>query len=136
MLDLLGLTLEPVGQSATVQGASAVRSAQGLQVTVDTVQLRAALNSVPGLNEALGDVFGQVPNIPGLPLQPNNLLFYTLSATPKITFILGQAEARAAATLPIRFDFPMPDLLPLTGGTPGIPGTPGTPGLPGVPVLA
>lgn len=138
-LDLLGVTVEPVGQSATVAGSSAARSAQGLLVTVDTVQLRAALNSVPGLNDALGGVFGAVPNIPGLPVQPNNLLFYTLSATPKITFILGQADARAAATLPITLDFPMPDLPLLTAGTagtPAVPGTPGTPGVPGVPVLA
>lgn len=132
-LKTLGLTVEPVTQTATATGASATRRAQGLRITVDTVVLRGALNEIPGLNDALGQVFGEVPAIPGLPPsapQPNNVLFYTLSATPKITFILGQANASAAATLPLTFDFPTFELPPLTGGTVGTPAIPGTPGLP------
>lgn len=134
-LKTLGLTVEPVSQVVADKGASAARRAQGLRIVVDTVALRAALNSVPGLNDALAGVFGQVPNVPGFPPsapQPNNLLFYTLSATPKITFVLGQADASAAATLPLTFDFPTLDLPPLTGGTAGTPAIPGTPGVPAV----
>lgn len=132
-LKTLGLTIEPVAQTVTTTGASATRRAQGLRITVDTVVLRGAINEIPGLNDALGTVFGEVPAIPGLPPsapQPNNLLFYTLSATPKITFIMGQADASAAATLPLTFDFPTLELPPLTGGIAGTPAIPGTPGIP------
>lgn len=133
MLTTLGLTVEPVTQTASTTGASATRRAQGLRITVDTVVLRGAINSIPGLNDALGGVFGEVPAIPGLPPsapQPNNALFYTLSATPKITFVMGQANASAAATLPLTFDFPTFDLPRLTGGIAGTPAIPGTPGIP------
>ncbi|TAL22797.1 MAG: hypothetical protein EPN99_05445 [Frankiales bacterium] len=132
-LKTLGLTVEPVSQKSTETGASATRRAQGLRITVDTVVLRGAINEIPGLADALGGVFGEVPAIPGLPPsapQPNNLLFYTLSATPKITFIMGQADAAAAATLPLMFDFPTLELPPLTGGMAGTPAIPGTPGIP------
>lgn len=132
-LKALGLTVEPVTQKATTTGASAARRAQGLRITVDTVVLRGAINSIPGLNDALGQVFGEVPAVPGLPAsapQPNNMLFYTLSATPKITFIMGQADASAAATMPLTFDFPTLELPPLTGGTAGTPAIPGTAGIP------
>lgn len=132
-LKTLGLTVEPVSQKATETGASATRRAQGLRITVDTVVLRGAINQIPGLADALGTVFGEVPAIPGLPPsapQPNNMLFYTLSATPKITFIMGQADASAAATLPLAFDFPTLELPPLTGGVAGTPAIPGTPGVP------
>lgn len=131
LLTMLGLTVDLVGQTVSAQGADAQRAARGLRITVDTVQLRAAISTVPGLADALGGVFGQVPAIPGLPPtvpQPQGLLFYTLSATPKITFILGQAESRAAATLPIVLDLPVAPPLGLGLGTPAVPGTPGTPG--------
>lgn len=133
VLKTLGLTVEPVSQTTTETGASATRRAQGLRITVDTVVLRGAINSIPGLADALGTVFGAVPAIPGLPPsapQPNNMLFYTLSATPKITFIMGQANSSAAATLPLTFDFPTLELPPLTGGIAGTPAIPGTPGIP------
>jgi hypothetical protein len=142
----LGLVIESVGQEGTVEGAAAVRRAKGLRITVDTIKLREAINSIDGLNEALGEVFGQVPEVPfgdidprmGAIPQPNNLLFYTLTATPKITFILGQAESSAAATLPLDLDLPPLDLPDFDGalGSPGLPGTPGTPGTPGIPLPA
>lgn len=140
----LGLVIESVGQEASIDGAKAARRARGLRITVDTIKLREAINSIDGLNEALGDVFGQVPEVPfgeidprlGAIPQPNNLLFYSLTATPKITFILGQAEASAAATLPLTLDLPPLDLPTFDGaiGEPSFPGTPGTPGTPGIPV--
>lgn len=137
VLKLLGLSINGVGQSASDTGAMATREARGLQITVDTVVLRAAINSVPGLNEALAGIFGQVPTVPfppEIPLpQPQGLLFYTLAATPKITFVLGQAEANAAATLPITLDFPGLGFADFPTGTPAVPGTPGTPGFPGTP---
>ena len=134
VLTLLGLTIDAVGQTSSAKGAEAQRAAQGLRITVDTVRLRAAINSVPGLNDALGEVFGQVPIVPGLPAnapQPQGLLFYTLSATPKITFVLGQANAKSAATLPIVLDFPTLPLPDFDLGSPALPGTPGIPGTPG-----
>lgn len=133
VLKTLGLTVQPVSQTVSDKGASAARRAQGLRIVVDTVVLRKAVNDIPGLNDALAGVFGQVPSVPGLPPsapQPNNLLFYTLSATPKITFILGQADASAAATLPLAFDVPTLELPTLTGGTAGTPAVPGAAGLP------
>lgn len=140
----LGLVIESVGQEESVDGAKAARRAKGLRITVDTIKLREAINSIDGLNEALGEVFGQVPEVPfgdidprlGAIPQPNNLLFYTLTATPKITFILGQADTSAAATLPLTLDLPPIDLPDFDAelGEPGTPGIPGTPGTPGVPV--
>jgi hypothetical protein len=143
-LNLLGLDIQSVFQAADADGASATRRANGLRITVDTVALRGAINSIPGLNDALAGVFGEVPEVPFPPEmssvpQPNNVLFYTLSATPKITYILGQADASAAATLPLTLDFPsldLPSFDTAIGGTPGIPGTPGTPGTPGLPVTS
>ncbi len=123
-------------RSTPASGAKATRVASGLRISVDTVLLRKTINMVPALNDALGGVFGQVPVLPGVPLQPQGLLFYTLSATPKITFVIGQADATAAATLPIPLDFPVTAPLPgvpLGGGTPGIPGTPAVAALPGTP---
>ncbi len=135
LLTTLGITIDPVGQTVTDKGATATRVARGLRITVDTVLLRTTIDMVPGLNDALAGVFAGVPEVPGAPLQPQGLLFYTLSATPKITFILGQAEATASATLPIAFDdagLPALDG-PLTDGlTGGTAGTPAIPGLPGV----
>jgi hypothetical protein len=142
LLRTLGLGIEPVKQQAESEGASASRLAEGLVISVDTVALRAALNEhlPPEVNDTLGEVFGEVPQVPGAPIQPQGLLFYSLSATPKITFILGQADTAAAASLPLNLDFPSLDLPTFDGalggssGFPGTPGTPGTPGLPGTPV--
>lgn len=135
VLKLLGLNIDGVGQEAGGTGAEATRKAQGLRITVDTVVLRAAIDSVPGLKEALAEAFGKVPVIPGAPLQPQGLLFYTLSATPKITFIMGQAEAASSASLPLDLDFPTLPLPEFDAGIPGTPGFPGTPGIPGTPGL-
>lgn len=142
----LGIVIEPVTQGTLVEGATATRQAKGLRITVDTIKLREAINSIPGLNEALGGVFGEVPEVPfgditpelGAIPQPNNLLFYTLTATPKITFILAQADSKAAATLPLTFDFPSLDLPTFDSaiGLPSVPGTPAIPGTPGVPVTS
>ena len=136
VLGLLGLSISSVAQTADVQGSTAARRADGLRITVDTIKFREAINSIPGLNDALGGIFGQVPEVPFPPgaeklPQPNNVLFYTLTATPKITYILGQADSKVAATLPLTLDLPVLDLPTFDtaiGGTPGIPGTPGTAG--------
>jgi hypothetical protein len=138
-LKALGLTIEQVDVVDADSGVQGSRVAKGLRITVDTVVLRATLSSVPMLNDTLGSVFADVPSlpIPGFPsaLQPQGLLFYTLSATPKITYLLGDARVTSSASLPLSFSFP-----PLTGPppippfVPGSPGTPGTPGLPGTPI--
>jgi hypothetical protein len=137
-LKTLGLAIEPVTQRTEEQGATASRTANGLRIVVDTVVLRAALDSIPGLNDTLAEVYSQVPTLPLPPNvpQPKGLLFYTLSATPKITYVLGAADVSAAATLPLTLDFPTFELPGFSAGFPGIPGTPGTPGIPGVPRVA
>lgn len=136
LLSTLGLTIAPVEQTSQAKDATASRAAGGLRITVDTVRLRAALDSVPAVNDALGGVFGMVPEVPGAPIQPQSLLFASLSSTPKITFIVGQADASAAATLPLSLDLdpvavpdlPLPPDAVFLPGTPAIPGTPGTEG--------
>ena len=157
-LTALGLTVEPVRQSATTAGTTASRTATGLRITVDTVTLRKAIDSVPMLGQTLAQVYGNVPQVPGAPVQPQSLLFYTLAATPKLTFILGAGSASSAANLPLTFSFPAVPLLPPVppaaagsgdaGGAAGspaaigglLPGTPGTgggaAGVPGPQVLA
>lgn len=144
--DNLGIVIEPVTQGSLVEGATAVRQAKGLRITLDTIKLREAINGIPELNEALAGIFGQVPEIPlggihpqlGAVPQPNNLLFYTLTATPKITFVLAQADSKAAATLPLTLDLPSLDLptFDTAIGMPAVPGTPGTPGTAGMPVTS
>lgn len=119
-----GIVVEPVGQTATVAGSTASRVAKGLRITVDTVALREALNSLP-LNEPLGGVCGALPDVS---LQGN--CFYLLSATPKITFILAAGSTSAAANLPLTFALPplappaLPPVLPLSGVPSGTTGAP------------
>jgi hypothetical protein len=90
------------------------------------VVLRKAIDGIPELKDRLAEAFANVPAVPGAPVQPQGLLFYALSATPKITFLLGQADSTSAATLPIVLDFPVLDLGGFGTTTPGTAGIPGT----------
>jgi hypothetical protein len=144
-LKAIGLTVEPVRQTPTRTGGTATRTATGLRITVDTVLLRQTLNSVPMLNQTLASVYSKVPAVPQAPVNPQSLLFYTLAASPKITFILAAGVTSAAASVPIVFSYPaLPGIPPLTApvgsgsGAPGAlaltpaatglgPVTPGTP---------
>ncbi len=130
-LKALGLTVEPVRQSSAAAGNSATRTASGLRITIDTVLLRQALNSVPMLNQTLATVYDNVPPIPGLPVDPQSLLFYTLAASPKITFILAAGVASSAANLPIVFTYPSLPSLPAAGQPPA-PGAPAPVAVPAV----
>ena len=132
-LKTLGITVEPVGQTASDAGVQGARKARGLRITLDTVLLRSVLSSSPELNDALGEAFAGIPPVPGAPLQPQGLAFYTLSATPRLTFVFGDAAVASSASLPLSFDFPE---LPLSPELPVIPGTPGTVGTPGLPGTA
>ena len=118
----LGITIEGVLQTQRTSGAQSERTAKGLRITVDTVLLRQTINQIPGpVTDALRTVFGLVPQIPGAPIQPQGLLYETLSAAPLITFIIGAGTSKAVANLPLRFDFlPLAALpnAPVRGGVP------------------
>lgn len=106
-LKAAGITIGGVSQSATSDASGVTREAMGLRITVDTTMYRKALtdNTPDAVTAALYQAFA------GLPLPPQaqtykSFLYYTLSATPKITFILGAGKSFAVANLPIVFDFP------------------------------
>jgi hypothetical protein len=126
----LGISISAIRQVATKTSDTATRDAGGLQIVVDTKVLRGVLDQTPSpITDALYSLFAQAPK----ELQGN--LYYALAATPKITFILGAGTGRAAAALPLSFDFPE---VPVTGGLPPVTGPAGAPGpttsgpLPGV----
>jgi len=126
----LGITFGAVTQTATKTNDSATRNASGLRITVDTKVLRGILNQTPGpITDALYSVFSKMP------AQIQGYLYYSLAATPKITFILGAGTGSAAAALPLSFDFPE---VPAAGGLPPVTGPASAPGpttsgpLPGV----
>lgn len=98
-LTALGFTVEPVGQSETVEGSTVSRTAKGLRITVDTALLNSVLRQTP-LPDQLGPVFGQAP------AEMQGALFYLLSATPKVTYVFAWAAVSSATSLPIVFDFP------------------------------
>lgn len=136
LMAMLGITITPPTAVSSDSGVQGTRVAKGLTITVDTVLARSALSMFPQLNDALGSVFADVPDVPvpGLP-QPRGLLFYTLSAQPKITYVIGDARVTSSASLPLSVDFPefptFPEV-PFDPGTEGTPGTPGSPPLAGV----
>ncbi|MDP9101015.1 MAG: hypothetical protein M3N21_02565 [Actinomycetota bacterium] len=130
-LKALGLTVEPVRQTTTTAGTTAARTATGLRITVDTVVLRGAIDSIPMLNQTLSSVYSQIPPVPGLPVNTQSLLFYTLAASPKLTFILAAGVASSAANLPIVFSFPALPALPPVGAPGAVGGGPGAVGAPG-----
>lgn len=128
LMAMLGITIEKPTVTDTDSGVRGARVAKGLRITVDTVLARKTLSSFPQLGDALGEAFSNVPDLPGSPLQPKGLLFYTLSAQPKITYLIGDASVSSSASLPLTADFPdfpaFPDpALPVIPGTPGTPGT-------------
>ena len=136
LLKTLGITISPVTQTPQDKGVQGSRKALGLRIDVDTVLLRSTLSGIPGLNDALGEVFAGVPPVEGAPVQPQGLLFYTLSATPKISYVFGDASVTASASLPLTLTLPPLPSFPLVPGTTAVPGTAGTPALPGTPGTA
>jgi hypothetical protein len=121
----LGISIAAVTQVATKTSDTATRDAGGLRIIVDTKVLRGLLDqATPSpLRDALYSLFSQVPTIGGQNVQ--GYLYYSLAATPKITFILGAGTGRAAAVLPLSFDFPD---VPVTGGLPPVAGPGVAPG--------
>jgi hypothetical protein len=128
----LGITVSGIAQTSSANENSAKRDAKGLRITVDTVLLRQQLNKVPSqITDALYGVFQKAP------AEVKGYLFYSLSTTPKITFILGAGQGVAAATTPMSFSFPpMPPGLPQQG-LPGVPAGPQVmpPAAPAAPVV-
>ncbi len=110
---MAGITIDGLVQTSSKKDGTAVREARGLRITVDTTVLRRTLDPlVPApVTSALFTVFSMAPK------EVRGFLFYSLSATPKITFILGAGQSSAAAVLPISFDFPP---LPTDGGFVGV----------------
>lgn len=113
----LGITVSGISQDRTQDASTATREAKGLRITVDTVVLRGVLDqATPGpVRDALYTIFSQVPPIP-TPAGDQNVqgyLFYLLTTTPKITFVIGAGSGVSAAALPLSFDFPD---LPVGGG--------------------
>jgi hypothetical protein len=112
-------------------GGRPSRDAKVLRITLDTVLIRSVLDqATPSpLKDALYGIFSQVPSIGGQNVQ--GYLFYLLTTTPKITYVIGAGGGVAAASLPLSFDFPdlpPPGLPPVVGGatTPGLPASGGS----------
>lgn len=136
LMKMLGVTITPPKVTTGNSGVQGNRVARGLTITVDTVLARQTLNMLPpAFFDTLGEAFSKVPDLPGAPLQPKGLLFYTLAAQPKITYVIGDASVTSSASLPLSVDFPEFPSFPELPGDPGTPGTPGSPGLPGSPPL-
>ncbi len=121
----VGITISGVSQTGRSDAGGVVRDAKGLRITVDTTMYRAALTSnTPGpVTDALYQAFGGIP-LPPQAATYRSFLYYTLSATPKITFVLGAATSFTVANLPLSFAFPTfptttPPLFP-PGTTPGL----------------
>lgn len=140
-LKAAGVTIEGVTQTSSGTADTASRTAQGLRITVDTVILRGAIDSVASpLYPTLRSLFSQTPG------EAQGNLNYLLSATPRLTFVLGAGNAVTAAVQALSFNFPPIDLgggftpsPPITppaqggegiGGEPFLPGTDGSVDLP------
>jgi hypothetical protein len=109
----LGITISGLSQDHSQDASTASRDAKGLRITLDTVLVRSVLDQVTPspLKDALYGLFSQVPSIGGQDVQ--GYLFYLMSTTPKITFILGAGSGVSLATPPLSFDFPS---IPIGGG--------------------
>lgn len=126
-LQAAGITIGGVSQTVGSDASGVTREAKGLRITVDTTMYRAALtDNTPGpVTDALYQLFGALP-LPPEAATYKSFLYYSLSATPKITFILGAGRSFTVANLPLSFSFPsfpsfpagMPPLFP-PGTTPG-----------------
>lgn len=111
-----GITIDGIAQTSSKDAESASRSARGLRITIDTTIFRNALNTLtPGpVTSALYTLFNQLPqSCPGgIPVPVGcgvqGFAYYSLSATPKLTYILGGGESTTSAILPITFDFGPP----------------------------
>ncbi len=110
-----GITISGIGQTTTNDVDGVRRDAKGLRITVDTTLYRKALSgATPGpVTDALYSVFGALP-LPPQAATYRSFLYYTLSATPKISFVIGAGQSYTVANLPIGFD--VIDTPPLTGG--------------------
>lgn len=93
----LGIKVELVPGTATVEEASADARSAGVRITVDTGVLRGALA------DPVNQLYGSLPP----ELAAELAVFFELA--PKVEILLGRAEVDAAASLPIEFDF---DLAP------------------------
>lgn len=113
-LKALGITVSGISQDATQDANNATRDAKGLRITVDTAILHSALDNVPSpITDAVYGLISQLPK------EIQGYVFYAVSATPKITFILGAGQGRSAATLPLSFSFPpLPPMPPTDFGGP------------------
>ncbi len=110
----LGITISGLAQDQSKDADSATRDAKGLRITVDTVVLRGVLNQTPP--QLMDPIYMLISQ---LPKDQQGNFYYLLSATPKITFILGAGTAMAAATQPLSFSFPPPTFGGLPVGLPG-----------------
>lgn len=109
-----GITIGGVSQTASSGPDGAKRDAKGLRITVDTTLYRKAItDNTPGaVTAALYQAFAALP-LPPQGQTYRSFLYYTLSATPKITFILGAGESSTVANLPLSYSFPS-----IASGTP------------------
>ncbi|HUR15519.1 MAG TPA: choice-of-anchor P family protein, partial [Mycobacteriales bacterium] len=123
-----GITISGISQESKQDVSTATRDAKGLRITIDTVLLRSVLNQVPSpVTDALVSVFSQAPK------EAQGYLFYLLTTTPKLTFVLGAGSGVSAATLPLSFDFPD---FPTGGGIPLPPPAVGGVTTPTVPITS
>jgi len=143
----VGIHVDGIVQKSSKDSESATRVARGLRITVDTTALREVLTTkTPGpVSSALYEIFNRTPQgcpggapIPlGCPVQ--GALYYSLSGTPKITFIMGAGESSTSAIESIGFDFPSLDVpTDFQGGFDGAVNTGGAqaPTLPGTDIIA
>ena len=102
-----GITISGVSQTASSDPDGVRRDAKGLRITVDTTMYRAAItNNTPGaVTAAIYQAFAALP-LPAQAQTYKSFLYYTLSATPKITYILGAGQSFTVANLPLSYAFP------------------------------
>lgn len=107
VLKAAGITIGGVSQAGTSDASGVTRDAKGLRITIDTTMYRKALSdSTPtAVTAAIYQAFGALP-LPPQAATYKSFLYYTLSATPKLTFILGAGHSTTVANLPLSFTFP------------------------------
>jgi hypothetical protein len=140
-LQAAGITISGVSQTGTSNAGGATRDAKGLRITVDTTLFRKAItdNTPAAVTSVFYTVFGGLP-LPAQVATYRSFLYYSLSATPKITFILGAGQSTTVANLPLSFTPPIYPPLPGGGGlfppttSPGSGGSVTPPALGGGPV--
>ncbi|MGH3716249.1 MAG: choice-of-anchor P family protein, partial [Micromonosporaceae bacterium] len=89
-LKALGISVEPLPTTRSVAGAAGTLATSGLVISVDTKPLRSKLDT-----SVLDPIIG------ALPQELQDQLRLVLGLGPKLVFVVGAAQANAAASAPV-----------------------------------